>query len=1048
MSLAAQMPRSDPTSSIDAVEADIRVTAPQGPLSSPERLLAALRAEVLPVLSSVLEAPPFSTSQITLDALEIDLGTWPDDPFWPDVRRHFAQELRAALTPYLQTPEPSSTPARQHDLPKPAHGFLAALAPLPAVDQLATVLYKAAQNGSDGRGHSGLSGGAPESNPPTTGSSERTGVYAAALLAALKAAPAQSGILDKTLAETGSTNARTLQDLVVQLGKTPDALDQLVAQLPAGDLRAALIVHQAFAPLQTATATAQWAGMLALLGDRKLDRRGLSTGTARRAITRLTPPLQDAVNALLAMPPDQPELPRPSNKEHQARSDGSRTARSANPATAAQAPTPAAALRHISGLPALQQARALLHHIARFPDHLSAMQSKDLAQLRLLCDPALQSILETPFGAPSRTAALTDLQIQVQTHASPRPQTSLQWINAAHHLAPDLLQGMTGKTPRPPEAGLPSTKPDDADATTPTGRDAVESRLRDALGRKPETAPQAAYISARIAALWQLVNSQVIEGSGPKDAPTQSHQAQEPKTSPRRQTAKSDPAIPFAEQDTNRPEGIGQELGEQPMRELRVAFDIQAPVHQTLPELLAHSPDRFFEVLSTVPPAMARTALQAVSESWATLLRHPSGTVARLRLLWAGHKPALQAAIRTFSRAELHALANRLLPAGAFLLRDRLKEFSDAPDTTSAKMQNAVETLLSAEVLDFDVLGAPAPPATPIDALLDLIELDTASLGAWELTTDAAAARPVQMLLASAVPIAAQVLLDHIWAAWPNSTPATNLTAPADPGSQANHWPLWHAVLQDVLQADVRDTASEPPYDAVARALARLEPEEEALTTALRVVSARLALPDPGRDNDVRRAARGIVEDLLASRGGKATPNASREIHPETPFWPTQAAGLPLLKPHFELLFTRLGVQPVKNRLTGKDLSRALAILDAVADTGPGFDPLKKVLLGVAQDTLPPEPVELETDALALIDGLLRAVIAQWGKLGSTTPDALRETFIQRTGAFEIDDEGIHLRVAPGPFDMLMDAVPWTFTPVKLPWMALPLHVNWRETDD
>ena len=36
------------TAYIGTLEADIHVTAPNGPLSSPEKLLAAVRAEVLP----------------------------------------------------------------------------------------------------------------------------------------------------------------------------------------------------------------------------------------------------------------------------------------------------------------------------------------------------------------------------------------------------------------------------------------------------------------------------------------------------------------------------------------------------------------------------------------------------------------------------------------------------------------------------------------------------------------------------------------------------------------------------------------------------------------------------------------------------------------------------------------------------------------------------------------------------------------------------------------------------------------------------------------
>jgi hypothetical protein len=34
--------------------------------------------------------------------------------------------------------------------------------------------------------------------------------------------------------------------------------------------------------------------------------------------------------------------------------------------------------------------------------------------------------------------------------------------------------------------------------------------------------------------------------------------------------------------------------------------------------------------------------------------------------------------------------------------------------------------------------------------------------------------------------------------------------------------------------------------------------------------------------------------------------------------------------------------------------------------------------------------------------------------------------------------------VAPGPFDMLMDRLPWSFSLIRYPWMEEPLHVTWQ----
>jgi hypothetical protein len=79
-----------------------------------------------------------------------------------------------------------------------------------------------------------------------------------------------------------------------------------------------------------------------------------------------------------------------------------------------------------------------------------------------------------------------------------------------------------------------------------------------------------------------------------------------------------------------------------------------------------------------------------------------------------------------------------------------------------------------------------------------------------------------------------------------------------------------------------------------------------------------------------------------------------------------------------------------------------------------------------------------------MVEGLLSSLIAQWSILGRTSIAGLRESFLQREGALEETDESWRLRVEPRSFDMLLDRIPWGFNPLKLPWMAKVLHVEWR----
>lgn len=98
---ASSLRHAAPAPQIGICEADFHVTAPQGPLSSPEMLLQALRREILPVLSEVLESEPLIGLELRIPLLEIDLGHWPDDPRWADLRADFAYKLRLALARYL-----------------------------------------------------------------------------------------------------------------------------------------------------------------------------------------------------------------------------------------------------------------------------------------------------------------------------------------------------------------------------------------------------------------------------------------------------------------------------------------------------------------------------------------------------------------------------------------------------------------------------------------------------------------------------------------------------------------------------------------------------------------------------------------------------------------------------------------------------------------------------------------------------------------------------------------------------------------------------------
>ncbi|WP_300038641.1 contractile injection system tape measure protein [uncultured Roseobacter sp.] len=244
-----------------------------------------------------------------------------------------------------------------------------------------------------------------------------------------------------------------------------------------------------------------------------------------------------------------------------------------------------------------------------------------------------------------------------------------------------------------------------------------------------------------------------------------------------------------------------------------------------------------------------------------------------------------------------------------------------------------------------------------------------------------------------------------------------------------------------------------------------LERDENRRILALRTVSARLGMMSAPDLTGLRAQTRNAIESLL--RGDPSGPDATDTTRPAAPapqqpparpgpqsdsetLLVSETAGLVLLHPFYTLLFDRLELPRQGKKLDPGALPAARGILQNLAGTSGTIapDPLHQVLLGVDPGAPLPEPTAPDTAACDLMDGLLRSVIDRWARLGATSPDGLREAFLRRTGTLRRDATGVHLRVTPGPFDMLLDSLPWSPGPVTLPWMPLPCHVHWREDED
>ncbi|MBB3193212.1 contractile injection system tape measure protein [Roseateles terrae] len=197
-----------------------------------------------------------------------------------------------------------------------------------------------------------------------------------------------------------------------------------------------------------------------------------------------------------------------------------------------------------------------------------------------------------------------------------------------------------------------------------------------------------------------------------------------------------------------------------------------------------------------------------------------------------------------------------------------------------------------------------------------------------------------------------------------------------------------------------------------------------------------------------------------ASRTATASTRAADPSTPDPSLEPLTVpnAGLVLLQPYLPHLFQRLGLSTPAGFKDADTARRAALLLQAlVLDTPDDGDAvplrqsavesdlaLNKLLCGLPQQEPLPREWTLTTEERQVVQGLLTAVVQHWRVLGSTRPNGLRQTFLRRTGRLTREAEGWRLAVEPGPFDMLIDHLPWGYSVLKFGWMEGVLHVDWR----
>lgn len=164
-------------------------------------------------------------------------------------------------------------------------------------------------------------------------------------------------------------------------------------------------------------------------------------------------------------------------------------------------------------------------------------------------------------------------------------------------------------------------------------------------------------------------------------------------------------------------------------------------------------------------------------------------------------------------------------------------------------------------------------------------------------------------------------------------------------------------------------------------------------------------------------------------------------------------AGLCLLAPWFPRLFKMLELM-THNGTDLKDAEsriRAIFILQRLVtnedrcynETELAFN---RILTNCPFYVPLPRHQQLAENEMKIAESLLIGVKSNWNKLRGTSIRGFQQSFIERAGSLEEQNDKWMLSVELKAYDLLLDSLPWSYRMIRFPWMKKPIYVDWRNS--
>jgi hypothetical protein len=158
-------------------------------------------------------------------------------------------------------------------------------------------------------------------------------------------------------------------------------------------------------------------------------------------------------------------------------------------------------------------------------------------------------------------------------------------------------------------------------------------------------------------------------------------------------------------------------------------------------------------------------------------------------------------------------------------------------------------------------------------------------------------------------------------------------------------------------------------------------------------------------------------------------------------------AGLVLLHPFLKPFFKTVKITDKHGNILKARRHLAVQMVHYLATGKDDFFEsdlvFSKFLCGVPLET-PVSRASLLTEAgKNEANQLLKEVIKHWSALKNTSPDGLRQMFLQRNGKLFKKERNYRLVVERKAQDILLEKLAWNISMVKIPWLKELLYVDW-----